>query len=141
MPFGLSKSGAKVWSFSGTSKENDENVCARTKKSPRTRQILYSFNIETERTEAVVAADHCTHGILHPAVIEIALATGQGFHKLSHGRPCRRTHAIWTSPVNRNPLLTLFDIASMFDGVLVFLHQVRINGLADSSNAYFVHAF
>ncbi len=40
-------------------------------------ELLYHLDIEAERTEAVVAADHRTHGVLHPSVVEVALASGQ----------------------------------------------------------------
>ena len=33
------------------------------------------LQVKTERTEAVVAADHRTHGVLHPSVVEVALTT------------------------------------------------------------------
>jgi hypothetical protein len=38
---------------------------------------LNDFDVETERPEAVVTTDHGTHGILHPAIVEIAFTPGQ----------------------------------------------------------------
>ena len=47
--------------------------------------LLNHLNIETERTKAVVAADHRTHWILHPAIVEVPLTSGQRLYKLPHG--------------------------------------------------------
>ena len=44
--------------------------------------IIDCLNIETERTETVVATNHCTHRILHPTIVEIALSLGQRLNEL-----------------------------------------------------------
>ncbi len=49
--------------------------------------LVYGFQVEGERAEAVVAADHGAHGVFHPAVKEVALAVGKGFNKGFHGIP------------------------------------------------------
>ena len=51
------------------------------------------FEIETKGAETIVTTDHGAHGILHPAIVEVAFASGERFHKLLHGVPRRRTHA------------------------------------------------
>ena len=93
------------------------------------------LQIETERAEAVVATNHGAHGVLHPAVVEVAFAPGKGLYELPHGGPGRWAHAIWTFTVNRNPLLTFQHVTGVLDGVFVFLHEVVINGLPDGSDA------
>ena len=100
---------------------------------------LHHFEIETEWTEAVVATNHRTHRVLHPPVVEIPLSPGQGLHKLTHGRPGGRTHALRTLAVDGEPLLAFHHVASMLDGILVFRHQIRIDRLADGSDAYLIH--
>ena len=40
-------------------------------------RLTFDFNIETEWTEAVVAANHCAHGVLHPSIIEVSFSFGQ----------------------------------------------------------------
>ena len=96
------------------------------------------LDIETERAEAVVAADHRAHRVLHPSVVEVALASGQRLHELTHGRPCRRTHPFRLLAVYGDPLLALPDVASVLNRVLVFRHQVLIDRLANSRDSYFV---
>ena len=49
--------------------------------------LVYGFQVEGERAEAIVAADHGAHGVFHPAVKEVALAAGKGFNKRFHGIP------------------------------------------------------
>ena len=98
-----------------------------------------NFDIEAERAETVVAADHRAHGVLHPAVIEIASAFGQGLHELLHRRPGGRTHPFGALSVDGNPLLALSYVAGVFDGVLVLLHQVCIDGLPNGCDSNFVH--
>ena len=39
-------------------------------------EALQQLDVEADRTEAVVAAYHGTHGVLHPAIVEVALALG-----------------------------------------------------------------
>ena len=99
------------------------------------------FYIEAERAEAVVAAYHGAHGVLHPSVVEITLASGQRLYKLLHGAPGGRAHTLWTFTINRNPLLTFFYIAGMLYGILVFLHKVGIYRLPNSRNSYLIHLF
>ena len=56
----------------------DGNVAATgVKFTSAARSLsLYHLDIETERTESVVAADHGTHRVLHPAIVEVPLAPG-----------------------------------------------------------------
>ena len=61
------------------------------------------FEIETKGAETIVTTDHGAHGILHPAVIKIAFAFGEGFDKFMHRRPCGWTHSFGAFAVNRNP--------------------------------------
>ena len=42
----------------------------------RAHSLFNHLDKETERAETVVAANHSTHGILHPAIVEVALASG-----------------------------------------------------------------
>ena len=97
----------------------------------------YHFNVETHRSEAVVATDHGAQGILHPSVIEVSLATGQRLDEFLHGAPGRRTHPFRTLTVHRNPFLSLQHIASVFDRVLIFRHQIRIRSLPDGCDSDF----
>ena len=46
--------------------------------------IVDCFNVEAERTETVVATDHRAHRVFHPAIEEIAFASGQWLHELTH---------------------------------------------------------
>ena len=103
------------------------------------RWSVDDFDVEAEGTEAVVAADHRTHGVLHPAIVEVAFASGERFHKLLHGVPRRRTHAFRAFAVDGNPLLALDDIAGVLNRILVFRHEVGIDRLADGGDSYFVH--
>ena len=57
--------------------------------------LVYGFQVEGERAEAVVAADHGAHGVFHPAVKEVALAVGKRFNKRFHRVPGRKAKAIW----------------------------------------------
>ena len=73
--------------------------------------LFHHFDVEAERTEAVIAANHRAHGILHPAIVvncgpvggraligkEVPLSSGQRFYELTHGFPCRRAHAIFVA--------------------------------------------
>ena len=111
------------------------------------------LQIEADRTEAVVTTDHRTHGILHPTVVifngsvrgnfsfseKVALTTCKRLYERTNGVPCRRTEAIWTLAVNRNPLLPYPHIARMLDGILVFRHQVLIFRLSHRCYSNLVH--
>ena len=99
------------------------------------------FDIETERSEAVVATDHRAHGILHPAVEEVTFALCERFHKRPHGLPRRKTQTFRPFAVDGDPLLSLPDVASVLNGVLVLRYQVRIDRLANSCDANFIHVF
>ena len=101
--------------------------------------LLDYFNIEGEWTESVITANHRTHRVLHPAVVEVAFASGQRFHKLTHGTPGRRAHPLRAQAVLRYPLLSLRHLTCMFDGVLIVGHQVSIDGLTNGSNPHSVH--
>ena len=103
--------------------------------------LVYGFQVEGERAEAVVAADHGAHGVFHPAVKEVALAVGKGFNKGFHGIPGGKAYSIRSLSIFRYPLLALPDIAGVLDGVLIFCHQVRIGCLADGCDFDFVHAW
>ena len=105
-----------------------------------TDNSLHHFNIEAEWSETVIAADHCAHGVLHPAIIEVPFTSCQRFHELPHGIPCSRTHPFRTFAILGNPLLSLFDIACVLDGILILFHQVWIDRLAYGSDSYFVHS-
>ena len=50
--------------------------CGILQKSHLRIQLFNHLNIETERTEAVVAADHRTQGIFHPAIIKVPFTSG-----------------------------------------------------------------
>ena len=89
--------------------------------------------------EAVIAADHCTHGILHPSVVEVAFTSGQRFHELLHGVPCRRTHPFRLLAINGDPLLAFPDVTGVLNRVFVFRHQVLIDRLANGCDSYFIH--
>jgi hypothetical protein len=97
------------------------------------------FEIETKGAETIVTTDHGAHRILHPAIVEVAFASGQCLHELTHGRPGRRTQTLRTGAIDGYPLLAHADIARMLDGVFVFRHQVGIDGLADGGDSDFVH--
>ena len=111
--------------------------CSETSVSKTSRNHL---NIEAERTEAVVATNHGTHGILHPTVVKVSFTSGQRLYERLHGAPRRRAHTCRTRAVNGNPLLPLPDIASVLDGVLELGHQVWIDRLSNSCYSNFVHA-
>ena len=103
------------------------------------RIVLKGFKIEAYGTEAVVAADHGAHGVLHPAVEEVALATSQGLHEGPHHIPGGRAQARRALTVDGDPLLSDADVAGVLDGVLILRHQVVIDGLAHSGNADLIH--
>ena len=97
------------------------------------------LNIEAEGPEAVVAADHRTHGILHPAVEEVSFALRQRLYEWPHGVPSGRTQSFRTFAVDGDPLLSLPNVASVLNGVLVLRNQVGIDRLANGCDAYFAH--
>ena len=101
--------------------------------------VVNHFNVETERTKTVIAANHCTHRVLHPSVEEVAFALGQRLHKRPHGFPCRWTHSFRALTVDRNPLHTSADITGMLNGILVLFHQVGIDRLTNGGDTYLVH--
>ena len=103
------------------------------------RYIFDDFEIETERTEAVVATDHSTHGIAHPAIVEVAFSLCERLRKRTNSLPCRRAETIGALGVGGYPLLPLPDVTGMFDGILVLSHQIVIDSLTNGSNANFVH--
>ena len=103
--------------------------------------LFDDFDVETERAETVVAANHGTHGVLHPAVVEIAFATSQRLDKIAHRVPCGRAKVLRALAVDGRPLLTLADVAGMLDGIFVFRHQVGIDRLTNGRDANFVHRF
>ena len=94
-------------------------------------------NVKAERTEPVVAADHCAHGVLHPAVVEVAFTSGERLHKRSHRLPRRGAQSLRTFSIDGDPLLALPDITGVFDRILVFCHQIRIDRLANGCNLDF----
>ena len=117
------------------------------------RVLFHHFDVEAERAEAVIAANHRAHGILHPAVVvncgpvggcallgkEVSFSSGQRLHKLAHGTPSRKTHSFWALPVNGNPLLAFTNITGMLNRILVFVYQVVIDCLANGCYSYFIH--
>jgi hypothetical protein len=68
-----SKSAAKVRRLLGIKNTTTAVFC---KKSHLRIQLFNHLNIETERTEAVVAADHRAQGIFHPAIIKVPFTSG-----------------------------------------------------------------
>ena len=90
------------------------------------KSIRYSLQIETDRAETVVTTYHCTHRILHPAIVEITLASCQRLCKRPDAIPCRRAHAFGHPTVDGHPLLTNPNIARVLNGILVFGNQVLI---------------
>ena len=105
----------------------------------RINDLFNHFQVEAERTEAVIATDHGTHGVLHPAIIEVAFAPGQGLYELPHGGPGRWAHALGTLAVQGYPLLAFPYITGVLDWVFVLGHQVVIDALPDGGDADFVH--
>ena len=98
------------------------------------RYIFDDFEIETERTEAVVATDHSTHGIAHPAIVEVAFSLCERLRKRTNSLPCRRAETFGALGVGGYPLLPLPDVTGMFDGILVLSLKVFVVGLADGCN-------
>ena len=74
-------------------------------------------------------------GILHPAVIEIALAARQGFDKGSHRFPSARAQPRGSLTVNRDKRLAHGDITGMLDGILVAGHEITIDRLPHGGDA------
>ena len=101
--------------------------------------VFDDFDIETERSETVVATDHRAHGVLHPTVEEVTFALCQRLHERPHGLPRRRAQSFRTFAVNGDPLLSLPDVACVFNGVLILRYQVGIDRLANSCDANFIH--
>ncbi len=101
--------------------------------------LFNGFDIETDRSKAVVAADHCAVWVLHPAVKEVALAPCKRFHKLTHSLPSLQTQALGTFAVNAYPHLAFAHIAGVFNGVLVQRHKVVVLHFSDGCNFYFFH--
>jgi hypothetical protein len=44
---------------------------------PSSNVLFHYLNIETEGSEAIVAANHRTHRVLHPSIVEVAFTSGQ----------------------------------------------------------------
>ena len=101
--------------------------------------LLYAFEEEAYGAEAVVAAYHGAVGIAHPSVVEIALSPTQRFDKALHALPCAVAHPLGHSATLRQPFLSLTDIASVLDWVLVLGLKVFIVCFANGSNLYIVH--
>ena len=101
--------------------------------------FINNFYIEAEWTKAVIATNHGAHRVLHPTVKEVAFTPGKHFHKLAHGAPCRRAHALGTLVVDANPLLALHHVAGMFDVVFIFRHQVLVDRLTYGCYTYLVN--
>ena len=103
--------------------------------------LFWFFNclqIETDRPKTVITTDHRTHGILHPAVIEVPSATRQRLYERTHRFPCGRAQTIRTTAIDGDPFLSFMHGTGMFDGILILRHQVRINGLPNRCDAHFV---
>lgn len=100
--------------------------------------LFDDLDVEGEGAEAVVAADHGAHGVLHPAVEEVAFAAGEGFDKWAHRLPGRCAQSLRSLSVNGHPLLPDANITGMADGILVLSHQVGVFRLADCGDTYFV---
>ena len=98
--------------------------------------LFYGFKVKTERTETVITTNHRTLGILHPTIVKVRFATCQCLNELTHGRPRRQTHPFRTLTIHGNPLLSLPYITSVLNGILLFLHQIRIDRLTDSCYSY-----
>ena len=75
-------------------------------------------------------------GILHPAIVEIALATGERLDKGAHRLPCALAQALWAQTVNRYKRLPHTDVASVLDGILELLHEVTIDRLSHGGDAH-----
>ena len=101
--------------------------------------MFYCFQVKANWSKTIITANHGTHGVLHPPIEKVPLATSQRLHELTHRVPCRRTHALRLLPIDGNPLLSLPDIAGMLYRVLVFRHQVLIDGLAQGCDSYLFH--
>lgn len=50
--------------------------------------LFDGFYVKTDGAEAIVAANHGTMGIFHPAIVEVAFSSCKSFDKLFHGFPC-----------------------------------------------------
>ena len=127
-----------------------QQLCVRRQKWPQRMTFYFVcgrhlfinyFDIETEWPETVVTTDHGAHGILHPTVEEVTFALRQRLYKRPHGVPRRRAQTFRTFAVDGDPLLSLPDIASVLNGVLVLRHQIGIDCLANGCDANFVHVF
>ena len=100
---------------------------------------VYSFDVETDRAEAVVAADHGAVRILHPSVVEVSAALGQVPDKILHCLPGLRAETVRAFAVNADPRLALTNITTVLYRVLVFCHKVSVLCLADGGNLYSFH--
>ena len=101
--------------------------------------LLEGFDIEADGAEAVVAADHCAIGVLHPPVEKVPLPTGEREDKLPHRLPGFRAQAFRTAGVDADPLLPFFYIAAMLNGILILLRKVRMRDLPERSYTYLFH--
>ena len=98
--------------------------------------VSNGFEIERDGAEAVVTGNHGRIGILHPSIIEIALATGQSLDKGAHRFPCALAQAVGALRVTGDTRLSQTDVTSVLDGILVLLHEVMIDRLPHGRDAH-----
>ena len=101
--------------------------------------VLYSFKIEADGAEAVVAGYHCAIRVFHPAVIEVALAFCQCGDKLHHTAPCAVAKPLRLLSVNGQENVAFVQVASVGDRVFIHLLQVGVVCFAYCCNLHFVH--
>ena len=90
--------------------------------------------MEGDGAEAVVATEHGAGGVFHPAVIEVAAATGEFLNKWLQGFPCLGAEALGTLGIATYPRLPLDDVTGIVERVLVKGYKVVISG--DSCGSY-----
>lgn len=99
---------------------------------------FYCFNVEADRSETVVAAQHGTEGIFHPSVKEVAFAACQRLDKLPDAFPGFRTEAFGALSAYAKPRLSLAHLAGVGNGVFVLRHEVSVLHLPYGS---YLHGF
>ena len=78
--------------------------------------------------------------IFHPAVVEVAAAGCQCFHKSAHTLPRTLTQSLGPLTVLRHKHLPFLHITSMLYRILILLYQILMAHFADDGNLHFGHS-
>lgn len=80
-------------------------------------------------------------GIFHPAVEEIAFAARKRLDERSHTLPRALAKPVGFCAADGQENLPRLNVASVFDRILVPLHQIAVFGFPDNGNSAVFHTF